>query len=294
MDRAERIVLHCLYAIAVAAQTPKILKSIAKIAQGIKPWIVLLRLAINNLIPATCISLRVLLQHPQLRQQFIGFGGLRILFAFVVAETGGSRCEALRTIEACLANSDAVESLLKPLINAPAIVVSFIASMSTEEETQIAALDTIAQMARDENTLAIMSDLDVIEGLARILSVAYSEALKISVVRAIAACSYFGENAEYLGRANCVPMLTAIFRTSTSRARGESDIGAIQLRNAAVRALYGISRLPANVTRIWEADICDELTAMAESTDEQVQEAAAGVITNIRLLERQAACVKYT
>ncbi|VDK39708.1 unnamed protein product [Taenia asiatica] len=294
LDRAEKIVLNCLHAIAVAAQTPKILTFMAKMSQGIKPWIVLLRLAIGSLIPAACISLRVLLKHPKLQQQFINLGGLRILFAYVAAETGESRCEALRTIEACLANSNEVKNLLKPLINAPRTIVSFIASMSTEEDTQIAALNTIAQMARDENTLAIMSDLDVIEGLARILSAAYSEALKISVVHAIAACSYFGENAEYLGRANCVPMLAAIFRSSTSSVGRESDIGATQLRNAAVRALYGISRLPANVTRIWEADICEELTAMAESTEDQVQEAAAGIITNIRLLERQATCVKYT
>ncbi|EUB55755.1 Armadillo repeat-containing protein 4 [Echinococcus granulosus] len=294
LDRAEKIVFNCLHAIAVAAQIPEILKFIAKMAQGVKPWIVLLRLAINNLTPAACISLRVLLKHQKLQQQFVNFGGLRILFAYMATETGGSRCEALRTIEACLANSDEVGLLLKPLINAPATIVSFIASMSTEEDTQIAALDTIAQMARDKNTLAIMSDLDVIEGLARILSAAYSEALKISVVRAIAACSYFGENAEYLGRANCVPMLAAVFRSSTSSVGGEGGISATQLRDAAVRALYGISRLPANVTRIWEADICEELTAMAGSADEQVQEAAAGIITNIRLLERQAACVTYT
>ena len=285
LDRAEKVVLNCLHAISVAAQSKEILNFVGKSPQGIKPWIVLLRLAVTNLIAATCISLRVLLQHRKLREQFINFGGLRILFAYVAREGNEGRSEALRTFEACLANSNDVRVLLKPLINVPHTIVSFISSMSVAESTQIAALDSIAQMARDENTLAIMSDLGVIEGLARILSGAYSEELKTSVVRAIAACSYFGENSDYLGRANCIPMLASIIRSPI----GERSS---QLRDAAVRALYGVSHVPANALRIWEADICGTLTEMAGSADIRVQEAAAGIISNMRRLEWQAECVK--
>ena len=285
LDRAEKVVLNCLYAISVAAKSPEILNFIGKSTQGIKPWIVLLRLAITNLIPATCICLRVLLQHRKLREQFINSGGLRILFAYVVTEEDEARSEALNTFEACLANSNELRSLLKPLINAPQTIVSFITTMSYGENTQIAALNTIAQMARDENTLAIMSDLGVIEGLARILSAAYSEKLKTSAVRAIAACSYYGDNSEYLGRASCIPMLAAVLRAPI-------DESTSQLRETAVRALYGVSHVPANALQIWEADICEELTKMTGAADFQVQEAAAGIISNMRKLEYQAKCVK--
>ncbi len=277
MDRAEKIVQNCLQAIAVAARAKTIRNFISKMRQGIKPWVVLLRLAIDHLVPATCVSLRVLLSNFKMREQFIDHGGLRLLFAYVSTKKGDPQREALQTIEACLKQSDDVKKLLKPLIGSASTIVTFAHSLATDEETQIAALDTIAQMARDQNTLAIMSDLGVIEGISRILTAAYSEGLKISVSRAVAACSYYGDNAKYLGEANCVPKLADFVRSKKR-----------ELRDAAVRALYGVSHEPENVARIWEAQICDILTEAAGSIDRQVQQAAAGTITNIRRLEVRA------
>ncbi|VDD82983.1 unnamed protein product [Mesocestoides corti] len=281
LDRAEKVVLHCLFALSLVAQLPVVRKNIARSPHGVKPWIVLLRLAIIDLIPAVCISLRVLLQNKKLREQFVGFGGLRLLFAYVNTEAGEARREALQTIETCLRYSDDVRRLIKPLVTSTSVVVAFVSTMATDEATQIAALDLIAQMARDSNTLAIMSDLGVIEGLSRILEWAYTDALKISVSRTISACSYYGKNAQFLGEANCVPLLA-------ENARSDNH----ELRNVAVRALYGLSHVPANVAKIWEANICSILIEVSGSSATQVQLAAAGTLSRIRQLEFQGTCNK--
>ncbi|BHF66301.1 hypothetical protein SprV_0200931700 [Sparganum proliferum] len=273
-DRAEKIVKHALWALALMADIPEIRNAIATMSDGIRPWLVLLRLAIDDLMPATCASIRVLLMNASIRNAFIEHGGVRMLFAYVTNGQRDAKLEALRTIHTCLENIQNTGRVLKPLTSSMDTIVSFIRSLKTDEEIQRAALETIAQMARDRNTLAIMTDLGVTQEISRLLSVATDDEMCISICHALAACSYYGKNAFYFGDTNCIPVLAALMKS-----RNEA------LRSAAVKAIHGLSFDPENAAQIWGANICKLLTSLAAGNEESTQKAATGTLTNIRHLE---------
>uniref|UniRef100_A0A0X3PMF3 Uncharacterized protein n=1 Tax=Schistocephalus solidus TaxID=70667 RepID=A0A0X3PMF3_SCHSO len=270
----KKIVKHALCALALMADLPEIRNSIAATSDGIRPWLVLLRLAIDDLMPATCASIRVLLTNASIRNAFIEHGGVRMLFAYVTTGQRDAKLEALRTIRTCLENIQNTGRVLKPLTSSMDTIVSFIRSLKTDSEIQRAALETIAQMARDRNTLAIMTDLGVTQEISRLLSVATDDEMCISICHALAACSYYGKNAFYFGDTNCVPVLAAFMRS-----RNEA------LRSAAVKAIHGLSFDPENAAQIWGANICKLLTSLAAGNEESTQKAATGTLTNIRKLE---------
>ncbi|XP_046859302.1 outer dynein arm-docking complex subunit 2-like [Xenia sp. Carnegie-2017] len=153
------------------------------------------------------------------------------------------------------------------------VLVNLLKSESTEVLTAVCAV--ISKVAMNYENAGIISEYDVAPLLAKLTNI-NDEGVKRYLAEAIASCSVFGSNAIAFRNLGVVSKIVKYLHIQDTL-----------LQEASVRALYHLSRDPANCVIIHKNGGVKLLLEMVGSNDPDLQEKAASCLTNIRQLAIQ-------
>ncbi|KAF6773829.1 hypothetical protein AHF37_05918 [Paragonimus kellicotti] len=130
----------------------------------------------------------------------------------------------------------------------------------------------VSKIAVDEENLAVITDHGVVPLLSR-LTCTKDDHLRCPLTDAIARCCTWGTNRIDFGRAGAVSPLVRYLHSPDPA-----------VHRSTARALFQLSRDPSNCVAMHEAGAVKLLLQMVGSQDLELQNAAAGCISNIRRL----------
>lgn len=157
--------------------------------------------------------------------------------------------------------------------------LELIVSLLKGGETQVlsAVCAALAVIARDQENLAIMTDYDVIPMFADLVHTK-NETLREHLAEAIAHSCSWGTNRKDLGRLGAITPLVSYMADNSSPA----------VQRSTALALFHLSQNAFNCITMHESGVVPFLLRAVASTDEELQEAAAGCLSNIRRLALEA------
>jgi HEAT repeat protein len=164
--------------------------------------------------------------------------------------------------------------------NSPSIVRTFVDGLdllvdllrSNDPEVQASACMAISEVARDQENLAVMTDLGLVELLSRLLSTKHDSVRK-PLADAIGVSANWANNRRRFGEEGAVDPLVSYLRPPSNNK---------EVHAATAKALKALSEDPENSNNLRHAGVVDYLLIMVESQDEDLQMAAAVAIRNIR------------
>ena len=130
----------------------------------------------------------------------------------------------------------------------------------------------IANIAKDEENLAVITDHGVVHMLAKLVKTNHDR-LRKPLAEAVARCCLWGNNRVAFGAAGAVAPLVKYLKSPDE-----------EVHRSTARALFQLSLDADNCLTMHESSVVPYLLTMVGSPDESLQEAAAGCIGNIRRL----------
>ncbi|NXN96792.1 ARMC4 protein, partial [Rhinopomastus cyanomelas] len=170
----------------------------------------------------------------------------------------------------CIENSKDAGELVYSFIDGLQLIVNLLKSKNQEVLASVCA--AITNIAKDEETLAVITDLGVVPQLSKLTKTSNNK-LRLHLAEAICQCCMWGSNRVTFGESKAVVPLVHYLKSKDP-----------SVCRAAAQALYQLSQDPNNCIAMHENGVVKLLLAMVGSTDEALQEAAAGCIANIRRL----------
>eukprot|EP01137_Pigoraptor_chileana_P028290 Opistho-2@12027 len=196
--------------------------------------------------------------------------GVRLLWSLLKSPNPDVQASAAWAICPCIENAKDAGEMVRSFVGGLELIVSLLKSEDSEVLASVCA--AIANIAKDEENLAVITDHGVVPMLAK-LAQTLDDRLRRHLAEAIARCCHWGNNRVTFGSAGAVAPLVKYLRSPDE-----------QVHRATARALYQLSLDPDNCITMHESGVVPLLLGMVGSSDEGLQEAAAGCIANIRRL----------
>ncbi|KAH3821957.1 outer dynein arm-docking complex subunit 2-like [Dreissena polymorpha] len=196
--------------------------------------------------------------------------GVRLLWSLLKNQNPDVQASAAWAICPCIENAKDAGEMVRSFVGGLELIVSLLKSEHKEVLASVCA--AIANIAKDEENLAVITDHGVVPMLARLTNTT-DDKLRRHLAEAIARCCNWGNNRVAFGREGAVAPLVRYLKSSDEN-----------VHRSTARALFQLSKHPENCITMHEAGVVQPLMKMVGSSDEDLQEAAAGCIGNIRRL----------
>lgn len=196
--------------------------------------------------------------------------GVRLLWSLLKNQNPDVQASAAWAICPCIENAKDAGEMVRSFVGGLELIVSLLKSEHKEVLASVCA--AIANIAKDEENLAVITDHGVVPMLARLTNT-NEDKLRRHLAEAVARCCNWGNNRVAFGREGAVTPLVRYLRST------DEDV-----HTSTARALYQLSKHPENCIAMHEAAVVKPLMKMVGSSKEDLQEAAAGCIGNIRRL----------
>ncbi|PNF29252.1 hypothetical protein B7P43_G10470 [Cryptotermes secundus] len=141
---------------------------------------------------------------------------------------------------------------------------------STDPSVLACVCAALAKIAQDKENLAIITDYGVVPMLAQLV-VMEEDILKEHLAEAIAHCCAWGVNCHEFG---CLGAITPLVNYMNSKDK--------KVHRATAYALHQLSADPFNCITMHQSGVVSFLLETIGSSDEKLQEASAGCLSNIR------------
>ncbi|XP_060598171.1 outer dynein arm-docking complex subunit 2-like isoform X1 [Ruditapes philippinarum] len=203
--------------------------------------------------------------------------GVRLLWSLLKNQNPDVQASAAWAICPCIENAKDAGEMVRSFVGGLELIVSLLKSDHKEVLASVCA--AIANIAKDEENLAVITDHGVVPMLARLtntygkMSDKTNDKLRRHLAEAIARCCNWGNNRVAFGREGAVAPLVRYLKSSDE-----------SVHRSTARALFQLSKHPENCITMHESGVVQPLMKMVGSSDEDLQEAAAGCIGNIRRL----------
>ncbi|KAL3311459.1 Armadillo repeat-containing protein 4, partial [Cichlidogyrus casuarinus] len=196
--------------------------------------------------------------------------GVRLIWSLLKSGDPEVQATAAWALCPCIQNAKDSGEMVRSFVGGLELIVSLL--NSPHEGVLAAVCAAVAQIAKDEENLAVVTDHGVVSLLARLTS-SESDDLRAPLAEAIARCCCWGSNRVEFGKYGAVAPLVKYLKSKSVKVH----------RNTAM-ALHQLSKNPDNCVKMHEAGCVPLLMEMFGSTDVELQESAAACITNIRKL----------
>jgi len=196
--------------------------------------------------------------------------GVRLLWSLLKNPNPEVQASAAWAICPCIENAKDAGEMVRSFVGGLELIVSLLKSEDKEVLASVCA--AIANIANDEENLAVITDHGVVPMLAKLTNT-QDDRLRRHLAEAIARCCNWGNNRVAFGEAGAVAPLVKYLKSSD-----------IEVHRSTARALYQLSRDPDNCITMHDSGVVKPLMEMVGSFDDVLQEAAAGCIANIRRL----------
>ncbi|NXO84154.1 ARMC4 protein, partial [Sitta europaea] len=205
--------------------------------------------------------------------------GVRLLWSLLKNPNPAVQASAAWALCPCVENAKNSGEMVRSLVGGLELIVNLLKSEDKEVLTSVCA--AIANIAKDEENLAVMTDHGVVPLLSKLANTNNNK-LRRHLAEAIAHCCMWGSNRVAFGETKAVAPLARYLKAKDPL-----------VHRATALALYQLSEDPNNCVIMHEKGVVKLLLAMVSSTDDTLQEAAAGCIANIRRLALATEKAKY-
>lgn len=201
-------------------------------------------------------------------KQIDDLDGVRLLWSLLKNNSPDVQASAAKALCPCIANANEAGEMVRSFVGGLELVVSLLRSKNVDVLASVCA--TIAQIAKDEENLAVITDHNVVPMLAKLANTK-DDRLRQHLAEAIARCCEWRDNGVNFGEA-VAPLVNYLHSAS------------LDVHRATAQALFHLSKHEQNCITMHEAGVVQLLINMVGSQDWPLQEASAGCIENIRRL----------
>ncbi|XP_060638451.2 outer dynein arm-docking complex subunit 2 [Anolis sagrei] len=205
--------------------------------------------------------------------------GVRLLWSLLKNPHPDVQASAAWAICPCIENAKDAGEMVRSFVGGLELIVNLLKSDNKEVLASVCA--AITNIAKDEENLAVITDHGVVPLLSKLANT-NNDKLRRHLADAISRCCMWGSNRVAFGNTKAVAPLVRYLKSSDPA-----------VHRATAQALYQLSEDINNCITMHENGVVKLLLGMAGSTDETLQEAAAGCIANIRRLALATEKAKY-
>ncbi|KAI9201905.1 armadillo-type protein [Polychytrium aggregatum] len=196
--------------------------------------------------------------------------GVRLLWSLLKSTNHHVQASAAWAISPCIEHAKDAGEMVRSFVGGLELIVSLLKSEHTEVLASVCA--AIANIAKDEENLAVITDHGVVPMLGKLTNTR-NDKLRKHLAEAIATCCHWGNNRVAFGAAGAVAPLVKYLKSTDE-----------EVHRSTARALHQLSMDADNCITMHEHGVVQLLLGMVGASDQVLQEAAAGTIGNIRRL----------
>ncbi|ORX50674.1 ARM repeat-containing protein [Piromyces finnis] len=196
--------------------------------------------------------------------------GVRLLWSLLKSPNHHVQASAAWAICPCIEHAKDAGEMVRSFVGGLELIVSLLKSEHVNVLASVCA--SIANIAKDEENLAVITDHGVVPMLAKLTNTK-NDKLRRHLAEAIARCCRWGNNKVAFGSAGAVAPLVKYLKSPDE-----------QVHKSTAHALHQLSMDSNNCITMHEHGVVQLLLGMVGSSDPALQEAAAGTIGNIRRL----------
>lgn len=278
-NQPEEVLINVVGALGECAKIPANRSAIRK-AGGISPMVSLLTGTNQQLL----VNVTKAVGECAMEQENMGIvdrlDGVRLLWSLLKSPNPEVQASAAWAICPCIENAKDAGEMVRSFVGGLELIVSLLKSEETEVLASVCA--AIANIAKDEENLAVITDHGVVPMLAKLTNTT-DDRLRHHLAEAIARCCTWGNNRVSFGKAGAVAPLVRYLKSNNS-----------DVHRSTAKALYQLSRDPDNCIAMHSSGVVKNLLAMVGAADEALQEASAGCLANIRKLALANEKATYT
>uniref|UniRef100_A0A4W3HPF6 Outer dynein arm docking complex subunit 2 n=1 Tax=Callorhinchus milii TaxID=7868 RepID=A0A4W3HPF6_CALMI len=269
IDQPEEVLVNVVGALGECAQVA-INRSTIRNCRGMDPLINLLSGTNEALLVNVTRAVGACAVDPENMAIIETLDGVRLLWSLLKKPNPDIQASAAWAICPCIENAKEAGEMVRSFVGGLELIVNLLKSNNTEVLASVCA--ALAKIAMDEENLAVITDHGVVPMLSNLASTT-NDKLCHHLADAIACCCTWGNNRIAFGEAGAVAPLVRYLKSKDPL-----------VHRATAQALYHLSFNPDNCITMHENGVVKLLLGLMDSTDEALQEAAAGCISNIRRL----------
>ncbi|XP_048366294.1 outer dynein arm-docking complex subunit 2 [Sphaerodactylus townsendi] len=277
-DQPEEVLVNVVGALGECCQEPAN-RTIIRKCGGIPSLVALLTGTNQALLVNVTKAVGACAVEPENMQIIDRLDGVRLLWSLLKNPHVDVQASAAWAICPCIENAKDAGEMVRSFVGGLELIVNLLKSDNKEVLASVCA--AITNIAKDEENLAVITDHGVVPLLSKLANT-NNDRLRRHLADAISRCCMWGKNRVAFGNTKAVAPLVHYLK-STDPA----------VHRATAQALYQLSEDPKNCITMHENGVVKLLLGMAGSTDETLQEAAAGCIANIRRLALATEKAKY-
>ncbi|NWV84151.1 ARMC4 protein, partial [Dasyornis broadbenti] len=277
-DQPEEVLINVIGALGECCQEQENRGTIRRCG-GISPIVKLLTTTDQALLVNVNKAVGACAMEPESMMIIDSLDGVRLLWSSLKNPNPDVQASAAWALCPCIENAKNSGEMVRSFVGGLELIVNLLKSKDNEVLTSVCA--AIANIAKDEENLAVMTDHGVVPLLSKLANTNNNK-LKRHLAEAIAHCCMWGSNRVAFGETKAVAPLVRYLKAKDPL-----------VHRATAQALYQLSEDPSNCVIMHENGVVKLLLAMVGSTDEALQEAAAGCIANIRRLALATEKAKY-
>ncbi|KAJ3338823.1 Armadillo repeat-containing protein 4 [Gonapodya sp. JEL0774] len=268
-NQPEEVLVNVVGALGACAQTAEGRDAIRG-AGGITPLVNLLRGTNQSLLVNVTTAVGACAKDADSMAIIDKLDGVRLLWSLLKSPNPQVQASAAWAISPCIEHAKDAGEMVRSFVGGLELIVSLLKSPDVQVLASVCA--AIANIAKDEENLAVITDHGVVPMLAKLTNTK-NDKLRKHLSEAVARCCRWGNNRVAFGTAGAVAPLVKYLKSP--------DEG---VHRATAGALHQLSMDPDNCVTMHEHGVVQLLLGMVGSQDAALQEAAAGTIGNIRRL----------
>ncbi|XP_063180654.1 outer dynein arm-docking complex subunit 2 [Chroicocephalus ridibundus] len=277
-DQPEEVLVNIVGALAECCQEP-INRTTVRKCGGIPTLVKLLTGTDQALLVNVTKAVGACATEPENMMIIDRLDGVRLLWSLLKNPNPDVQASAAWAICPCIANAKDAGEMVRSFVGGLELIVNLLKSKNKEVLASVCA--AITNIAKDEENLAVITDHGVVPLLSKLANT-NNDKLRRHLAEAISNCCMWGSNRITFGQTKAVAPLVRYLKSKDP-----------SVHRATAQALYQLSEDPNNCITMHENGVVKLLLAMVGSTDETLQEAAAGCIANIRRLALATEKAKY-
>ncbi|TPX55740.1 hypothetical protein PhCBS80983_g05062 [Powellomyces hirtus] len=268
-NQPEDVLVNVVGALGACAQTVEGRQAI-KDSNGITPLVNLLTGTNQSLLVNVTTAVGACALDSDCMAIIDRLDGVRLLWSLLKSANPLVQASAAWAISPCIEHAKDSGEMVRSFVGGLELIVSLLKSDNADVLASVCA--AIANIAKDEENLAVITDHGVVPMLAKLTNTR-NDKLRRHLAEAVARCCHWGNNRVSFGTAGAVAPLVKYLRSPDD-----------EVHRSTARALHQLSMDPDNCITMHEHGVVQLLLGMVGSSDQNLQEAAAGTIGNIRRL----------
>lgn len=270
-NQPEEVMINVAGSIAECAKIPENIEQIRK-SGGLTHLVNLLSGTNPTLLINVAHALGKCATEPDSATIIDKYDGVRLLWSLLKSPNPQVQSSAAWAICPCIDNNKDAGEMVRSLVGGLELIVSLLKSDNREVLASICS--SVANIAKDEQNLAVLTDHGVVPILSKlVVAHANDDYVRGHIADAIGRCCIWGNNRKEFGAREVVKPLVKYLKSKDTF-----------VFKAAAMALFNLSLEPENCVVMHENHAKQWLVNMVGDDDWTLQEAAAGCIANIRHL----------